>query len=46
MANKRMGQGQNRKLKADYGRDKTDNPSPEEKREVARRQGSAKKLNK
>jgi hypothetical protein len=39
----RMGQGQNRKLKADYGRDKTEERSPEEKREVARRQGSSKK---
>jgi len=44
MANKRMGLGQNQKLRTDYGRDKTANPSPEEKREVTRRQGSSKKL--
>ena len=43
MANKKMGQGQNRKLKADYARDKTEKPSQEEKREIARRQGSSKK---
>jgi hypothetical protein len=43
MTNKRMGEGQNRKLKGDYARDKTTQQSPEEKREVARRQGSAKK---
>lgn len=42
MTNKRMGQGQNRKLKADEGRDKTEDRGPEEKREVARRQGSSK----
>ena len=42
MTNKKMGQGQNRKLKADYGRDKTEKQSPEEKREIARRQGSSK----
>jgi hypothetical protein len=44
MANKRMGEGQNLKLKADYGRDKTANPSPEEKHEISRRQGSSKKM--
>src|SRR4051812_21961675 len=43
MAKNRMGQGENRKLKADYGRDKTASPTPEERREVARRQGSSKK---
>jgi len=44
MTNKRMGLGQNRKFKADYGRDKTANPSPEEKYQVSRRQGSSKKI--
>jgi len=44
MTNKRMGLGQNRKLKADYGRDKIGNPSPEEKHEISRRQGSSKKM--
>jgi hypothetical protein len=44
VANKRMGEGQNLKLKADYGRDKSYNPGPEEKREVSRRQGSSKKM--
>jgi hypothetical protein len=42
--NKRMGMGQNGKLKADYGQDKTANPGSEEKRELTRRQGSAKKI--
>jgi hypothetical protein len=46
MANKNLAQGQNRQLKSDYARDKNANPSPEEKREVARRQGSSKKINK
>lgn len=44
MTNKKMGPGQNRKLKADHARDKTDDRTPEEKREVARRQGSSKKI--
>jgi hypothetical protein len=43
MTNKKMGHGQNRQLRADFGRDKTEKQGPEEKREVARRQGSSKK---
>jgi len=43
MTKQKMGQGQNKKLKADQARDKTETLGPEEKREVARRQGSSKK---
>jgi hypothetical protein len=43
MSKSRMGQGQHRKLKADYGRDKTSMAAPEERRELARRQGSSKR---
>jgi hypothetical protein len=41
---KKLGAGQNKKLKADFGRDKNANLGPEEKRELARRQGSSKKF--
>ena len=40
---KKLGAGQNKKLKADAGRDKNESLGPEEKRELARRQGSSKK---
>lgn len=43
MANKKLGKGQNRQLKADYGRDRASGASPQERREIARRQGSSKK---
>jgi hypothetical protein len=43
MMGKKMGAGQNKKLKADFGRDKQESLGPEEKRELARRQGSSKK---
>jgi hypothetical protein len=39
----KLGAGQNKKLKADAGRDKTADLGPEERRELARRQGSSKK---
>jgi hypothetical protein len=46
MANKKLGEGQNRQLKAEFARDKTANPTAAEKREVAKRQGSTKKTRK
>jgi hypothetical protein len=42
MAKSKMGQGQSRKLKAEYARDKTTLVTPEEQREIARRKGSSK----
>jgi hypothetical protein len=42
MGNK-LGAGQHKKLKADAGRDKNESLGEQEKRELARRQGSSKK---
>jgi hypothetical protein len=42
---KKLGQGQTKKLKANVGRDKEESLGPEEKRELARRQGPSKKTN-